>query len=112
MRPLCAAVRSAHGVKRQKLHPAVVSQAMEYIAVACPVKSGSRAETHRQYVSDDALYEGYVQTAVNAVSFNTFAESLQDALLSVHVARTVGHKVRPQAHHASLLRFLPRSLSR
>ena len=64
-------------VKRQKAHPGVLTELVEYLRVACPVKSGSRSETHRQYVTDDALYQGYITTVEAPMSFHTFMKIKQ-----------------------------------
>ena len=64
-------------VKRQKAHPGVLQELVEYLRVACPVKSGSRSETHRQYVTDDALYQGYITTVEAPMSFHTFMKIKQ-----------------------------------
>ena len=64
--------RYARDVKRAKLHEGRLVELLEYIRTACPVKSGSRHETHRQYCTDDALYEGYRQSTTAPVSFDTF----------------------------------------
>jgi len=62
----------ARDVKRQKTAPSVIQELMEYIINACPTKSGSRHQTFRQYITDDALYQGYLTSVAAPVSFNTF----------------------------------------
>jgi hypothetical protein len=62
----------AHNVKRQKLHEAREAELFDFFANTCPVKSGSRNVTYRQYINDDALYESYRQGVEQPVCFNTF----------------------------------------
>ena len=64
--------RYARDIKRQKSHPGVLTELIEYITAACPVKSGSRSQTHYQYITDDSLYQGYLMTVSTPMSFNTF----------------------------------------
>jgi hypothetical protein len=61
-----------HDVKRQKLAPPVLQSVFEYLIGACPTKSGERATTLHQFVSDSALYAGYCKLAANPISFHTF----------------------------------------
>jgi hypothetical protein len=67
----------ARDVKRQKTQPSVVQELLEYLSLACPVKSGSRHLTFKQYITDDALYQGYIMSVARPVSFNTFLKIKQ-----------------------------------
>jgi hypothetical protein len=62
----------ATGVKRQKLAPERVDQLCDFVAAACPTKSGEKSATLHQYTTDDSLYSAYRQSISNPVSFNTF----------------------------------------
>jgi hypothetical protein len=62
----------ATGVKRQKLADERVEQLCDFVAAACPTKSGERSVTYHQYTTDDSLYSAYRQSTSNPVSFNTF----------------------------------------
>src|SRR4051812_16781510 len=62
----------SHDVRRQKLHPAVLTEVIEYLRAACPTKSGSKQPTFRQYIADAALYDSYRTGVTQPVSFNTF----------------------------------------
>ena len=46
----------AHDVKRQKLHPEVLTETMEFLVGACPTKSGEKSVTFYQYHTDDFLF--------------------------------------------------------
>ena len=60
------------GVKRQRLADERVDQLCDYVATACPTKSGERSVSYHQYITDSALYSGYCSTTRHPVSFNTF----------------------------------------
>jgi len=60
------------GVKRQRLVPDRVDQLCDFVAAACPTKSGERSESYHQYTTDASLYSAYCQSAPTPVSFNTF----------------------------------------
>ena len=60
------------GVKRQRLEPQRVEQLCDFVAAACPTKSGERSVTYHQYITDDSLYSAYCQSTNQPVSFNTF----------------------------------------
>jgi len=60
------------GVKRQKLAPEREEQLCDFIAAACPTKSGDKCATLHQYTTDDSLYSAYCQSTSTPVSFNTF----------------------------------------
>ena len=62
----------AAGVKRQKTSPLRQDQLCDFIATACPTKSGERTVTYHQYITDDSLYAGYCKSTPTPVSFNTF----------------------------------------
>ena len=62
----------ATGVKRQKLSDDRVEQLCDFVAAACPTKSGEKSVTYHQYTTDDSLYSAYRQSTSNPVSFNTF----------------------------------------
>ena len=62
----------AAGVKRQKLSDAKVEQLCDFVATACPTKSGDKSVTYHQHITDDALYSAYLQSTSTPVSFNTF----------------------------------------
>jgi hypothetical protein len=59
-------------VKRQRTEPARQQHICEFIATACPVKSGSRSITYYQYTTDDSLYAAYRQSTSTPLSFHTF----------------------------------------
>ena len=60
------------GVKRQRLQPQRVEELCDFVAAACPTKSGERSVTYHQYTTDDSLYSAYRQSTDKPVSFNTF----------------------------------------
>jgi len=62
----------AAGVKRQRTAPERQAQLCDFIATACPTKSGERSVTYHQYTTDSSLYSAYCQTTPTPVSFNTF----------------------------------------
>jgi hypothetical protein len=64
--------RYARDVKRQKLDDRRAVEVIDYLMAACPVRSGSRHVTYQQYITDDALYQGYRTTTQHPVCFNTF----------------------------------------
>ena len=70
-------IRYARDVKRQKMHPGVLTELIQYLETACPVKSGSQSKTHRQYITDDALYQEYMLTTLAPVCLNTFMKIKQ-----------------------------------
>ena len=67
----------ARDVTRQKTDPSVLTELMEFLAAACPTKSGSRHLTFYQYITDQSLYEAYVLHSKAPVSFNTFMKIKQ-----------------------------------
>jgi hypothetical protein len=44
----------AAGVKRQKLSDERVEQLCDFVATACPTKSGEQSVTYHQYTTDDS----------------------------------------------------------
>jgi hypothetical protein len=62
----------AAGVKRQKLSDDRVEQLCDFVATACPTKSGEKSVTYHQYTTDDSLYSAYRQSTSTPVSLNTF----------------------------------------
>ncbi len=60
------------GVKRQKTAPERQEQLCEFIATACPTKSGERSVTHHQHTTDSSLYTAYCQSTPTPFSFHTF----------------------------------------
>lgn len=97
----------ARGVKRAKLHESRLGELMEFLVGACPVKSGSRSETMRQFVTDEALYEGYRQQHPStAVCFNTFLK-YKRWLRVKHAGKYLGMFDCP---HCFLLHQLPSRL--
>ena len=62
----------AAGVKRQKLSDERVEQLCDFVASACPTKSGEKSVTYHQYTTDDSLYSAYCQSTSNPISFHTF----------------------------------------
>jgi hypothetical protein len=69
--------RYAHAVKRQKTSAVTQAATCDFIAGACPTKSGDRHLTYHQFVTDDALYNAYKQCVAQPVSFSTFAKYKQ-----------------------------------
>ena len=59
-------------MKRQKLHPDVWKELLEFLVGACPTKSGEKSVTFHQYHTDDFLFNAYKETVTTPVSFNTF----------------------------------------
>ena len=59
------------------MHPGVLTELIQYLETACPVKSGSLSKTHRQYITDDALYQEYMLTTLASVCLNTFMKIKQ-----------------------------------
>jgi hypothetical protein len=90
-------------VKRQKTHPGVLMELMEYITAACPVKSGSRSLTVHQYITDDALYQGYITTVMSPLCFNTFMKIKQ----WLRVRRSGKYFGMFDCHHCFRLQQLP-----
>jgi hypothetical protein len=70
--PLDFFFRYAHNVKRQKLSDGRIAEVIDFLTAACPTKSGSRHVTYHQYLTDDALYQGYLSYTQQPVCFNTF----------------------------------------
>jgi hypothetical protein len=62
----------ATGVKRQKLADERVEQLCDFVAAACPTKSGEKSATLHQYITDSILYDAYCKSTPTPVSFNTF----------------------------------------
>jgi hypothetical protein len=62
----------ARGVKRQKTAPARLEQLYDFLAAACPTKSGERSVTFHQYTTDASLYAAYCQFTPRPLSFHTF----------------------------------------
>jgi len=62
----------ASGVKRQKTAPARLEQLCDFVAAACPTKSGERSVSYHQYTTDASLYAAYRTSAADPVSYNTF----------------------------------------
>jgi hypothetical protein len=60
------------GVKRQRLAAERIEQLCDFVAMACPTKSGERSVSYHQYVTDSALYTSYCSSIAAPVSFNTF----------------------------------------
>ena len=60
------------GVKRQRMDPKRKADLCEFLIEACPTKSGDKAETHHQYITDQVLYNAYCKFTPKPVSFNTF----------------------------------------
>ena len=99
--------RYARDVKRQKTHPAVITELMEYITATCPVKSGSRSLTFHQYITDDALYQGYITTVMAPVCFNMFMK-IKSWLRVKHSGKYFGMF---DCHHCFRLQQLPSLLA-
>lgn len=59
-------------MKRQKLAPQREEELCDFVAAACPTKSGERSVTYHQYTTDDSLYSAYCQSTPTPVSFHTF----------------------------------------
>jgi hypothetical protein len=65
----------SHDVKRQKLNDDSINHVMNYLIESCPTKSGSPRLEYRQYINDNELYHGYLQSkkeGMNIVCLNTF----------------------------------------
>ena len=62
----------ACGVKRRRLPDERVEQLCDFVAAACPTKSGERSVSYHQHVTDSALYSSYCSSTTTPVSFNTF----------------------------------------
>ena len=62
----------ARDVKRQRLEPSRIHELCEFVATACPTKSGERSVTYHQYTTDALLYAAYRQFTPTPVSFHTF----------------------------------------
>ena len=62
----------SHGVKRQKIAAQRISDLCDFIAAACPTKSGERSVTHHQFTTDDSLYSAYRRSTSTPVSFSCF----------------------------------------
>src|ERR1700712_2344028 len=52
----------SEGVKRQQLAPEREEQLCDFLAAACPTKSGEKSATLHQYTTDDSLYSAYRQS--------------------------------------------------
>lgn len=61
------------GVKRHRLADERVEQLCDFVATACPTKSGESSVTYHQFVTDTALYTSYCSSSAAPVSFNTFS---------------------------------------
>ena len=59
-------------VKRQKMAPQRLEDLCDFVAAACPTKSGEKSVTYHQYITDDLLYSAYCRFTANHVSFHTF----------------------------------------
>jgi len=62
----------ARDVKRQRLDDKRITELCDFVATACPTKSGGRSVTYHQYTTDTLLYDAYRGFTVRPVSFNTF----------------------------------------
>ena len=62
----------ARNVKRQKIESARVEELCDFVATACPTKSGERSVTYHQFTTDALLYSAYREFTPRPVSFNTF----------------------------------------
>jgi hypothetical protein len=59
-------------VKRQKLSAERINDLYDFVAAACPTKSGDKHNTHHQHTTDDSLYSAYCKFASSPVSFSCF----------------------------------------
>lgn len=89
MPPCTFSPRYARDVKRAKLHEGRVAELIDYLVTACPTKSGSKHVTYHQYVTDDALYQGYRGITQQPVCFNTFMK-LKSFLRVRHMKKYFG----------------------
>jgi len=62
----------AHGTKRQKTSPQREAELKEFIAGACPPKSGSKHKTKHQYTDNSSLYSAYRKFSAKPLSFQAF----------------------------------------
>jgi hypothetical protein len=62
----------AHGVKRPKIAAQRIDDLCDFVAAACPTKSGECSITHHQFTTDASLYSAYCRSTPSPVSFSCF----------------------------------------
>jgi hypothetical protein len=62
----------AHGVKRPKIAAQRINDLCDFVAAACPTKSGECSITHHQFTTDASLYSAYCRSTPSPVSFSCF----------------------------------------
>jgi hypothetical protein len=62
----------ASGVKRQRIADSRQEELCDFIAAACPTKSGEKSVSYHQYTTDTSLYSAYRSSTAAPVSLNTF----------------------------------------
>jgi hypothetical protein len=77
----------ATGVKRQRLADGRVGQLCDFVAAACPTKSGERSVSYHQYTTDASLYSAY-RTSVAAPP-----SVVQDCIIVLEYISN-GHRMR------------------